>query len=457
MAKISKVFIISFITLAMLTSGAFAKVSSEEAAKLGKELTPIGAEKAGNADGTIPEWTGGITSPPAGYKDDGTTNLLDPYKDDKILFTITAQNYKEYKDKLSAGQIAMFEAYPETFKMNIYPTRRSAAFPQYVYDAVKKNAVNAELNPDTYSSKGWTTAYPFPVPKTGLEVLYNHLFGYLTQTGTYYSITEQAIMGRNGDFTTTRLKDIICRTMNKKGAPLEDITLLFKQETLAPPRQAGRILVVREYLDLLNQPRQAWLYNPGQRRVRRAPTVAYDGPGTASDGLRTTDDYNMYNGSPDRYNVKLVGKVEVYLPYNCYTLKNSNTKNEDVLTQFHINPDLVRYELHRAWKLELTLKEGMRHIYKKRVLYHDEDSWYCLLSESYDKRDQLWRVNMLHTMQHYLMNGYIPHGLFTWYDLQARRYLAFGLVGGIDKHLVWDVEYPRSDFSASSIRRAGVR
>ena len=143
----------------------------------------------------------------------------------------------------------------------------------------------------------------------------------------------------------------------------------------APARLAGGILLVHETLDQVKKPRDAWLYNPGQRRVRRAPQVAYDNPGTAADNMRTTDQLDMFNGAPDRYDWKLVGKREIYVPYNSYRLQDPKLKYKDIITPLHINPDHLRYELHRVWVVEATLQTGERHIYKKRVFYIDEDSW----------------------------------------------------------------------------------
>ena len=97
------------IVLASVSPMAVAKVTPEEAAKLGAELTPLGAVKAGNADGTIPAWDGGITSPPAGYSPGD--HHPDPYAGDEVLFTITGANMGEYADKLTPGHKALLETY----------------------------------------------------------------------------------------------------------------------------------------------------------------------------------------------------------------------------------------------------------------------------------------------------------------------------------------------------------
>ena len=183
---------------------------------------------------------------------------------------------------------------------------------------------------------------------------------------------------------------------------------------------------MHETLDQVKKPRDAWLYNPGQRRVRRAPQVAYDNPGTAADNMRTSDQLDMFNGAPDQYDWKLVGKKEIFVPYNAYKLQDPQLKYKDIVTPLHINPDHCRYELHRVWVVEATLRGGERHIYKKRVFYVDEDSWQVLIVDQYDNRDQLWRVSEGHAMNFYNVPT-IWTAAETHTDLQAGRYLVMGL------------------------------
>ena len=165
-----QIFKLSILLIAALTLTAqgFAAVSADEAARLGKDLTPMGAEKAGNADGTIPAWDGGITTPPAGYEKG--MHHPDPYAADKVLFTITAENVSQYADKLTVGQQAMLKAYP-SYKMNIYPTHRSAAMPQRIYDATKAVATTAQLAEGDNGVTGAINGIPFPIPKKGVEVI----------------------------------------------------------------------------------------------------------------------------------------------------------------------------------------------------------------------------------------------------------------------------------------------
>ena len=224
---------------------------------------------------------------------------------------------------------------------------------------------------------------------------------------------------------------------------------------MAPARLAGGILLVHESLDQVKEPRQAWLYNPGQRRVRRAPNVAYDNPGTASDGLRTNDQFDMFNGAPDRYNWKLVGKREIYVPYNAYKLQEPTVKYKDLLTPLHVNPDLLRYELHRVWVVDATLKPGKSHLYKRRTLYVDEDSWQILLVDIYDNRDQLWRVSEGHAMEYYQLPT-LWTSLEVHTDLQAGRYIAIGMNSETSSYR-FDAHLSPRDFTPAALRRAGRR
>ncbi|MDP4029526.1 MAG: DUF1329 domain-containing protein, partial [Gallionella sp.] len=318
-AALALVFSVSFV------SSACAEVSAAVAAKLGKSLTPLGAEMAGNAANTIPAWDGGITKPAAGYKEGG--HYPDPYAGDKPLFTIDAASMEKYKANLTPGQMALLKKYPD-WKMNVYPGRRSAAFPKGHYDETAANATKVKLAPAGNGITGAKGGIPFPIPKDGLEVVWNHLTRYRGDTyGTNWS---QAAVTREGDYTLVRFEyeyDFHYGNLARPDKDREDNKLFnFLQAVTAPARLAGQILLVHEYADQVKQPRQAWTYNPGQRRVRLAPNVAYDNPGTAADGLRTNDDFLMYNGATDRYNWKLVGKQEIYVPYNSYKLVGNSLK-----------------------------------------------------------------------------------------------------------------------------------
>ncbi|MCW8858736.1 MAG: DUF1329 domain-containing protein [Deltaproteobacteria bacterium] len=436
-----------------LAGQSFSAISAEEAARLGKDLTPVGAEKAGNSDGTIPAWDGGITTPPAGYTKG--MHHPDPYAADKIKFTITAANMEQYKDKLTVGHQELLKAY-DTFKMNVYPTHRSASSPQRIYDMTKKVAQTAELINGGDGVSGTVNGIPFPIPKSGIEVLWNHMLRYRGNIASRQ--IAQAPMTRGGDYTLVKFEDEFSLIYSQEGMTEETLKnriLLFRQEVTAPARLAGNVLLVHETMNQVAEPRAAWVYNPGQRRVRRAPNVAYDNPGTAADSLRTSDQFDMFNGAPDRYDWKLVGKKELYIPYNNYLLHSDKLKYDDILTPLHLNPEYLRYELHRVWVVEATLREGARHLYKKRVFYIDEDSWQIMAADLYDNRDQLWRVSEGHSINYYEVPTFWTT-LETHYDLQSGRYLALGLDNESSMY-DFDIKRTDQDYSPGALRRAGRR
>ncbi|EWS97602.1 hypothetical protein BG00_14265 [Pseudoalteromonas sp. SCSIO_11900] len=433
---------------------ALAKISTEEAARLGKDLSPIGAEKAANADGSIPAWNGGITAAPAGYEPG--MHHLDPYATDEVLFTIDKSNIDKYKENLSPGQIALFEAYPDTFKMPIYKTRRSASYPQFVYDATKKFATTAELVEGGNGIKNTAIGIPFPIPKTGLEAIWNHLLRYRGQSIERFG--GQAAPTASGSYNYVGFDEqLLVKYSDPSATPAElqdsNILFKFKQQVTEPARLAGTALLVHETMDQILTPRQAWTYNSGQRRVRRAPNVAYDAPGTAADSLRTTDDFDMFNGSPNRYNWTLKGKQELYIPYNSYKLHSDKLTYDDILKPGHINPEHTRYEKHRVWVVEANLKDDTRHIYKKRVFYIDEDSWQVHVTDIYDNRDQLYRVAMAYGLNYYEVPTQWST-LEVYHDLNSRRYLAIGL-DNQEKMYDFSQSFNDNEFTSSALRRAG--
>ncbi|KAB2968938.1 MAG: DUF1329 domain-containing protein [Thermoanaerobaculia bacterium] len=442
------------IWIVVAVGAAFAAgLSPQDAARLGQDLTPLGAEKGASADGTIPAWTGGITQPPAGYQPG--KHYVDPFAADAVVATIDGKNMATYSAKLSEGHKAMLAAYP-SFRMKVYPTRRSASVPARIYEATARTATTAQLAPGGNGVTGALAGVPFPIPKSGVEVIWNHLLRFRGEI--VHRQIAQAAPTRGGQYTLVQFEEETMVLYHQQGmteAELRNRILLFKQEVTSPARLAGGILLVHETLNQVNQPRDAWLYNPGQRRVRRAPQVAYDNPGTASDNMRTSDQLDMFNGAPDRYDWQLVGKKEIYVPYNSYRLQDPQLKYKDILTPLHINPEHLRYELHRVWVVDATLKPQERHIYKRRTFYVDEDSWQILLVDQYDNRDQLWRVSEGHVMNFYnVPTTWTAAEVHT--DLQAGRYLVMGLFGESAAH-DFGIQRTEADFTPDALRREGVR
>ncbi|WP_028617888.1 DUF1329 domain-containing protein [Pseudomonas canadensis] len=448
---------IAVLALSLLATHVMAAVSPEEAAKLGTTLTPVGAEKAGNADGSIPAWTGGIPKNAGAVDSKGF--LADPFASEKPLFVITAATVDKYKDKLSDGQVAMFKRYPETYKIPVYPTHRTVNLPPEVYESIKRSALNVKPINDGNGLEGFTgnRYYAFPIPKNGVEVLWNHITRY--HGGNLRRIITQATPQTNGSYTPIRFEEEVAVPQlipDMDPAKAANVLTFFKQSVTAPARLAGNVLLVHETLDQVKEPRLAWIYNAGQRRVRRAPQVAYDGPGTASDGLRTSDNFDMFSGAPDRYDWKLVGKKEMYIPYNSYKLDQPTLKYDDIIKAGHINQDLTRYELHRVWEVVGTVKPSERHIYAKRHMYIDEDSWQVALVDHYDGRGQLWRVAEGHA-QFYYDHQTPAYTVETLYDIIAGRYIALGMKNEEKSSFMFGFAAKAADYTPAALRAEGVR
>ena len=453
MRLITRKALTALVCAAFTAGAAHAAVDAQQAARLGKDLTPLGAEKAGNADGSIPEWTGVITTPPAGYK--LGDHHPDPYAADKPLFSITKSNYKQYADKLTVGQQGMFDKYDD-FRMDIYPTRRSAAFPERTYEYTIKNARTAKLVADGEGVEDAAEGIPFPIPQNGQEVIWNHKMKYKGVAARRWA--DQAAPTASGQYSLVRVREELLGLYYKPGntiADINNILIYFYQVVESPARLAGQVLLVHETLNQAKQPRQAWVYNPGQRRVRRAPNVAYDNPGTASDGLRTNDMTDMFNGALDRFDWKLVGKKEMYVPYNSYKAHSDKVDYDDLIKPGHLNPNYLRYELHRVWVVDATLKPGKRHINARRTFYVDEDSWQILVIDHYDRRGNIWRYSEAPSITYYDVPLFWST-LETHHDMQSGRYIVTGLD---NKEPMYDFGYQTTPekFSPQALRTRGVR
>ena len=456
--NVKRLTMLASATLGALTIsvGAYAELSAGDLAKLGTTLTPMGAEKAGNAAGTIPAWDGGLTKIPANLTFKSGGAYPDPFAGDKPLFTITAATADKYKDNLSPGQLAMLKQYP-TYKLNVFTTRRTAAYPEGHYKETRECAAKAKLAAGGNGVVGCTGGTPFPIPQNGNEAIWNMELHY--KGDTFAQHWAQAAVTASGDFALVKFEyeyDLSYGNLSKTPAQREPNKILnYLQVTTAPARLAGQILLVHETVDQAKEPRSAWTYNPGQRRVRLAPNVAHDNPGTAADGLRTNDDFGMFNGATDRYDWKLVGKKEMYIPYNSFRLTDPKLKYSDQLRPGHLNQDLARYELHRVWVVDATLKSGTSHVYSRRTFYIDEDSWNVVLIDKYDGRGQLWRFAEQHSENWYDVPMWFGT-VEVHHDLQSRRYIAMGLRS--EEKVIYDpIKRSPADYTPQNLRNLGTR
>ncbi|MDH4656833.1 MULTISPECIES: DUF1329 domain-containing protein [unclassified Pseudomonas] len=447
----------TLLVLSLLASSVMAAVPQQEADKLGTSLTPLGAQKEANADGSIPAWTGGLPTNAGAVDANGF--LADPFANEKPLLMITASNAEQHRDKLSDGQMALFKRYPSTYRIPVYRSHRTATVPPQVQAAARNSALQVQSINDGNGLSGFKQGsfYAFPIPSNGVEVVWNHFTRYMGDS--YKRGFIQATPQVDGSYTPVRFEEQQVYPGQVSDLPPEDVgTLLYyyKQRVTSPARLAGTVALVHETLDQVKEPRRAWVYNAGQRRVRRAPQLAYDGPGTASDGQRTADNLDMYNGAPDRYDWKLIGKREMYIPYNSYRMESPSLKYDDIIKAGHLNPDQTRYELHRVWEVVATLKPGARHVYAKRHMYLDEDTWQIAEVDHYDRQGQLWRVAEGHALYRYdKQASYLAAE--TLYDLISGRYMVVGLRNEEPKNTLYGLTAKAYDFTPAALRTDGMR
>lgn len=430
-----------------------------ESNELAAGLTPYGAEQNGNAAGTIPPWEGGLAAdkmPPVKQQ------LDNPFADEKPLFVITAGNRAQYEKQLTPGQVALLERYPETYRIPVYPSHRTAAAPQWVYDNIAVNHRQAKLVNDGNGIEKAYGGIAFPVPAGAdgnidpVKVLWNHLTRW---RGIHIKAeTSEAPVQTNGMYalvTASQEAYFPYYDRNKNADTLDNKLSFYLAFIRKPSRLAGGGVLVHETIDRIKEPRAAWVYNSGTRRVRRAPSIEYDMPVPSADNLITSDDVDMFNGAVDRFDWRYLGKQEIYIPYNNFELSNATKNDSELLHKGHINPELTRYELHRVWVIEGTIKDGLRHIYSKRRFYLDEDSWSIVESDQYDARGKLWRVHLSYMVDYY-------HVPVTWaavsvsHDLESGRYFAGYLDNANGMAIKFGEDSPSEGyFSPQSLRRMG--
>ncbi len=422
---IRKIFIAAA-TVALLAGTALAAVTPEEAKQLGTTLTETGAEKAGNKEGTIPPYTSGLTTPPPGFnKDKGIRP--DPFANEKRLYSIDAKNMDKYADQLTEATKALMKKYP-TYRVDVYQTHRTAAYPKYVIENTKKNATRAKTLNGGLEVTGAYGGVPFPIPKTGYEVMWNHLLRF-----TGYSVSFDR---SNWNVDSAGHRTLASRSIMYEEYPYynpaktletndSDLYYMIKILFTGPPRQVGGALLIKDSVNPLKTGRKAWQYLVGQRRVKLAPELAYDTPSSTAAGMYTYDDSYVFNGGMDRYDVKLVGKKEMIVPYNNYKHFNE-TDIAKKLGPHHVNPDYMRWELHRVWVVEAKLKPGKRHIYLRRVFYVDEDGWGALASDQYDANGNLYRSALALGSPNYDIPAPATNDVSVYYDLIANSYSAAG-------------------------------
>ena len=425
-------------------------------ATLAQERTPLGAIAAGNADGSIPAWTGGLakTALTEGY-------LQNPYAEDQPLFTVSADNLQEHSEHLTAGQQALLEKYPESYRLPVYPSRRSASYPDYVYQALDTNRSSATLvdNGKRQGVQNARITSPFPEPENGLEAIWNHIMRWrgilverqtswvpVTASGRYRPI----ILHEEIAFPYASPQFVDASEDTSNSVPeYQRAMVVTKQKFLSPGRLSGNGSLVFDTFDYTRHERVRWLYPVELKRVVRMPRQELDQPLLSSEGIIRLDDTDMFRGSTENFEWELAGPMEKLVPYNAYGLVDRQLKFADLIGRFHLKPKHTRYELHRVWEVTATAKTERRGGYSKRVFYLDEDSWQIVLSEKYDAEGELSNVAEAHTLNYYSVPVVYPT-LQAHYSLDDGRFM----IQGINNMLpppVWSKQINPRNFSPNAL------
>ena len=431
-------------------AAAHAAVTPEEAAKLKTELTPFGAEKAGNKDGSIPAWTGGYSTPIPGDKPGGRRG--DPFKDDKPLYSVTAKNVDQHAGKLSDGVKALLKKYPDSFRLDVYPTRRTAVAPQWVYDNTAKNALRAKL--DGHKLVGAYGGIPFPMPKSGLEAIWNHKLSW--RGSAWEADFNQYQITANGKVVLTtdgRIRQRMPYYFDDGSVDsFEGVHWEVNLLNVGPPIRAGEMIVGRQHVD--EEKSQSYVYLTGQRRVRKLPNACCDTPTPATAGLMSFDELSVFSGRTDRFDWKLVGKKELLVPYNQNRFLQA--RDAEIIKGQHLNPDHVRWELHRVWVVEASLAAGQRHQAPKSIYYLDEDTWLAVLGDRWDANGQLWKTLWVFN---YVMPDFpgTVQQTFGFYDLLSGQAYVANVLNDKSFHHRPSKRWPTETFTGDGLAAQGVR
>lgn len=406
-------------TLAMVASSAHAAVTADEAKQLGSTLTEFGAEKGANKDGSIPAYTGGLEKV-AGYDPKSMDTYIDPFQKEKPIYSVDSKNMTQYESVLMAGTKVLMKQYP-SFKIDVYPSHRTFRYSASALQNTVKNATTAKLTGQiegdalSGADKGNLpyAGIPFPIPKTGYEVLWNQTARF--SAAVSHNVGKGYLVDTAGN--TIELPGaneyFVHPWYDKKGtlrAKTFDALFGFSATLTSPPSSAGIVFLNFYTPNAAEGGQRVWFYTPGQRRVRLAPEFAYDVPIASYGGVTVWDDIYGYLGRMDRFDFKIVGKKEMLVPYNVFGATNTLPVKE-ILGPKHVNPAATRWEKHRVWVVDGTRKASARHVYSRRTFYIDEDCWCILASEAYDNAGNLWRVSNYYTFPTYDTGGF---NIDTW-------------------------------------------
>ena len=433
-----KVSLISTLLLTLLSM-------SLQAATLGQDLTPVGAERAGNADGTIPRWNAEKLS------DEAHLQWMQRITAEAPLYTITADNLAQYQRWLVPGLLKMFELHPDSFSIPVYQTHRTARQPQWTHDYIRRNVKDARISETGDELLAAWPGIPFPKPDTAQEIIWNHQTRWKGVFISLHLFESTVYPNLLVDSLETIIETYAQLYDRERQSPdLDARNIFYFSHILGPARLAGGGLLIHDSLRPIQKPRQSWIYITGERRMRRSPATGYDSPLFNSEGLRVADEIDIFNGPLDRYDWELVGKREMLIPYNNQKMRYNRCDDPQALLPYHISPHAMRFEKHRVWVVEARLKEGERHIYKRRTFYVDEDTWSIVLVDIYDKNDDLWRFTMRFSAYYEEMPGMFS-SLDAYHDFQEGAYFLQCSAG--EGTEFFSEPPPRGYFSPANIRK----
>ncbi len=456
-----KILVMTAGAMLFASQAAVAQPTEEQISQLGNTLTPLGAIQAGNAEGTIPSWEGGVCTAPADYSpiegERGGSPYADLFPDQKPLFSITSANLAEYQDKLDEGTKELFRRYPDSYRVDVYPTERTACFPQWVYDNTIERVRNPRLEGDAPGLVNAHAQVPFPIPQDGFQAMWNSnvKFDIPRSRGTQGAY----LIDASGGMQLTSIQDIEDQNLYWDNSidqvPRNQPYWALIATTIAPSSVNGVKQMRHAFLNTHERDDMAWSYIPGQRRVRMAPEFKYDTVSTQSGGVLLFDEINGFSGKMDKYDFKLLGRKEMYMPYNAY--KAWAAEPRQLNTPRHHNPDLMRFELRRVWEVEATLKAGERHVQKIKRFYLDEDSWMILAYHAIDHGDQVHHVMYQPSIQRYEVPSY-RNGQYVLYDMSKGIYSSASMMGapGMTGFARVDA-YPPNHFTPGALAGGGLR
>ncbi|CAA7611359.1 conserved exported hypothetical protein [Candidatus Terasakiella magnetica] len=421
----------------------------------------IGTAAADN----IPEFSGPAL-PDGGWSYGQVRGDYWKHKADKALFSITAANVDQYADKLTPGQVALFKQKPD-YRMDVYPTRRDCGYPDWVQANSKQNAASAKLDATgNFVDSGVLPGTLFPNPTNGAQILWNYQTRY-RGVGVVWPKTTTAVSPRpgNSEWIATSGPQHTFYPWGAKGQNSSDINnglhygIYFSYNE--PPALAGQGIVQRYSLKQASA--ESYYYFPGQRRVRRMPTYQYDAPQIGFENNYALDEPFLFNGPIDRFDWKVIGKKEMFVPYHSFAVYNYKTAFKDVAQDKYINPEHRHYELHRVIMVEGTAKPDVRHVAPKKVMYFDEDTFLALAGEDYDAQGRLWKVREGFSIPVWELGGSCDVEAFVQYDLLNGRYVFDQATLGAPQDIRWlpdannDSRFTDGFFSSETLRAVSER